>query len=171
MKKKRILASLVMVLVMSVMSTFPVQAADNLLDVANVIKKVDFSENFKEVNVGNGISMKFVRDYSAMTRSGAYDSYSGYYYLTGTGEKVAVFKFSARFSYDGDKVSYKSSSASCEPVKDDWAISYSLSHDDSQKVLSTASSVFKLYKDGNYNNSNTVTISCTKDGSTSTISN
>lgn len=50
-------------------------------------------------------------------------------------------------------------------------VAYSRSHDDSQTVISTASCVFTLYQNGSYNNSNTVTISCTKNGTTSVVSN
>lgn len=136
-----------------------------------IISKVDLSKDVYDVDFGNGLSVKYVQDEVYSTRSTASDSYSGYYYLTNSKEKVAVFSFSANFTYNGSSVSYSSSSASCRPVKDNWSISYSRSHDDSQTVLSTASCVFTLYYNGNYNNSNTVTISCTKNGTTSVVSN
>lgn len=136
-----------------------------------IISKVDASKETYNVNLGNGLSVKYVQDEVYPMRSTASDSYSGYYYLTDSKERVAVFSFSANFIYNGSSVSYSSSSASCSAVKDDWSISYSRSHDDSQIVLSTASCLFTLYYNGNYNNSNTVTISCTKNGTTSVVSN
>lgn len=136
-----------------------------------IISKVDANENIYNVDLGNGLSVAFIYNSVVPTRSTASDSYSGYYYLTENKEKVAVFSFSAKFTYNGSSVSYSSSSASASPIKDDWSIQYSRSHDDSQTVISTASCVFTLYQNGSYNNSNTVTISCTKNGTTSVVSN
>jgi len=137
-----------------------------------IILRVDSSKSAINVYLGNGLAVKFVRDYEGtITRLTACDSYSGYYYLTNSNDKVAVFSFSASFNYTGTSVTFSSSSASCSPLKDDWSISYSRSHDNSQIVLSTASCVFTLYYKGTYNNSNTVTILCTKSGVTSVVSN
>lgn len=179
MRMSKFLACILSLILCVCMISIPAYASSAITDsnslsskqCQTIISKVDASKDAYNVDIGNGLAVVFIRDEVLPSRSTASDSYSGYYYLTDTKEKVAVFSFSANFSYNGSSVSYSSSSASASPVKDDWSIQYSRSHDDSQTVLSTASCVFTLYKNGNYNNSNTVTISCTKNGTTSVVSN
>lgn len=179
MRMKKIWTCFILLVLCICMISIPTYAASANVDNKTlsagqcqaIISKVDSSENIQNVSLGNGLSVAFIHNDVILTRSTASDSYSGYYYLTESKEKVAVFSFSANFTYNGSSVSYSSSSASASPIKDDWSIQYSRSHDDSQKVISTASCVFTLYQNGSYNNSNTVTISCTKNGATSVVSN
>ena len=161
------------------MVSFPVQASSSNAEdcmlsydqCQSIISKVDASKDVCRVDIGNGLAVAFCHSKTSSTRSVASDTYSGYYYLIESGEKVAVFSFSASFVYNGSSVYYSSSTATARAVKDNWSIQYSRTHDDSQTVLSTASCVFTLYKNGSYNNSNTVTISCNKSGTTSVVSN
>lgn len=155
-------ASLMLILACLVSASIPAYAAEDDSSV----------ETTSVVDLENGISCEYtvVPD---QTRAYSYTSATVYgrFYLTASGDTVAKGQLKVYFKYDGSFVQAYSSTASCEPVAANWAISYGDTAYTSTGVNASGSAVFTLYYNGKYNNSMTAIVYCTKDGTTSTVIN
>ena len=113
-------------------------------------------------------------DFVSYSKSG-YTSTSaiarGKFFLNSNNETVATISLRVWFKYNGSSVEAYYSSASCEPKKADWAVSYGTTAYSNTTYNASGSVVFKLYYNGKYNNSLTAVVYCTKDGVTSSVIN
>lgn len=95
----------------------------------------------------------------------------GRFYLTSDGTTVANTTLKVYFEYDGSTVEAYDSTASAEAVESGWSISFNDTRYDSNAYNASGSAMFTLYHDGEFNNSLTAIVYCTKNGDTSTVIN
>ena len=129
-------------------------------------------QSLQVIDLGHGVSYEYAL-IPDLNRAFQYTSATAYgkFFLTDSGDTVARTQLKVYFKYDGSSVEAYSSNASCEPVASNWAISYSDTVYSSTGVNASGSAVFTLYRNGNYNNSLTAIVYCTKDGITDTVIN
>lgn len=139
---------------------------------ATNIELKTYVNQFNRVDLGNGISYEysFIPDLSKAYTYTSATSY-GRFFLTSNNETVATTELKVYFKYDGSSVEAYSSSASCEPKKADWAVSYGTTTYSTTTYNASGSAVFTLYNNGEYSNSLTAIVYCTKDGTTSSVIN